>query len=119
MCRPFVVEGEAVALVADFIRAALDFKPAEGVRFAHADWFFLAVGRGKWIAEQNVFDIHQGKFLMLLFVMYPEFQQVRCSSESFVFRGQHKRPYRRVDMGEVPFCPADIRHRLNLLVLDG
>ena len=127
-----------------------------------------------------MFDIHQGKFLMLLFVMYPEFQQVRCSSESFVVRGQHKRPYRQVDMGavghdfvigragqqaairsrmagpqgfvlgieqiaecwiefvvtrrmwlqnerfkkpgdmgEVPFCRADIRHRLNLLVLDG
>ena len=48
-----------------------------------------------------MFDIHQGKLLMLLFVMYPEFQQVRCSSESFVVRGQHKRPDRLIDMGAV------------------
>ena len=73
VCRPFVVERKAITPVADFISAAGDIEPVERVRFAHADGFFLAKRGCQRVARQHVLDIHQGKFLMLLFVMQSEF----------------------------------------------
>ena len=71
----FIVERKLAAFVADGIAAAWNFEPCGGMGCPNRRGLLFPVGRGKRIARQDVFDVHQQQFLMLLLVIEPQFEQ--------------------------------------------
>ena len=76
MARTFVVEGKAVAGMADLDQAALEVDPARrGVSREVGGAARWRIGRLQRIERQHVLGIHQDQLLMLLLVIEPELEQ--------------------------------------------
>ena len=71
------------------------------MRIADAGRLFPAVCRAHRVARKDVLDVHQGKLLMLLFVMQAELDQVFELRKRIVPGVVQQRFHRRVDMGAI------------------
>ena len=87
----FIVEGEPVASVPDFVQACVHVDPVRRARMHGRQRPLLLVGRLDWIARQQVLNVGKNQFLMLLLVMQTEFNQAGegCWQSVGVCHGQH------------------------------
>ena len=68
------IKGETVADVADMAHARAVVMPAQAVVMQCRHRFqVVAVDRGTRVLRQNVLDVHQQQFLMLLFMLQAQF----------------------------------------------
>ena len=97
MPRPLAIEGEAVAVVSDLDHAAVERAIASGqtIDFADRDRAGVFIGWTQGALREQVQDIGQQQFLVLLFVIAAEFDQFSDSGRNVV---SHERRHRAVDM---------------------
>jgi hypothetical protein len=179
VARPLIIERETGTGMADLVEPAGELDPS-GRRRArrHRIWARRLIGRQQRVDREDVLDVHQDQFLMLLFVLQAQFDEGRGlmphRRAGLINQPQHRRadmvaigadridrrarqkpafrpwvawpgrlvigieqisegriehPVSRVErpeqkgleeptgVGEMPFCRADVGHRLDRLVL--
>ena len=75
MARPLIVEGEAVARMADLVQSAGKGTPCERRRQPALGRPWRGIGGVLRVRREDVLDIHQDQFLMLLLVIEAELEQ--------------------------------------------
>ena len=108
MPRPLVVEGETGPVVPEPAEPALVFGPAHpggGRRLARVA---RPVGGAERVAGEDVLDVHQQQFLVLLLVVQPELDQFAGFRPGPVGKRLEQPGHRLVDMGAIG---DDLGHR--------
>ena len=97
MARSFAIEAEALAVVSDLHHAAIEFvvRRRRAVRLADRDRARILIGRMQRVLREQVQDVGHQKFLMLLFVVATEFDQLGDRGPEIIL---HQRGHRAVDM---------------------
>ncbi len=97
MPRPLAIEGEAFAVVSDFHYAAIELPIGRrrAIGLADRNWAWIFVSRTQRVLREQVQDIGQQQFLMLLFMIAAEFDQFGDGRRQVFL---HERGHRAVDM---------------------
>ena len=97
MPRPLAIEGEACAVVSDLHHAAIELPIGRrrAVGLADRDRAGILVGRTQRVLREQMQDVGEQQFLMLLFVIAAEFDQLGDGRRKIVL---HERRHRAVDM---------------------
>jgi len=104
----FVAERKALLAMADFLDTTVELHPAELGRPCVGDRQSVRVGGMERIVAQDVLEIGQHEFLMLLLVVQPERHERREARPGRVVERRDQRPHGLVDMGPVG---VDLGHR--------
>src|SRR5215467_9774375 len=116
MARAFVVVGEAAPVMTDLDRGFLEVDKVVGtdrraVRCARRALRSKAKNRIEWILREDVFDVGDQQFLVLLLVMHSQNQdRLDFFEESFVSGGK-KIVDVCADRGSIALCFPDGRTR--------
>ena len=97
MPRPFAIEGEAFAVVSDLHHAAIEFavRRRRAVGLADRNRAGILVGRTQRVLREQMQDVGQQQFLMLLLVIAAELDQPGDGRRKIIL---HQRRHRAVDM---------------------
>ena len=97
MARPLAVEAEALAVVSDLHHAAIEFqvRRRRAVRLADRNRAGILVGGTQRVLREQVQDIGEQQFLMLLLVVASEFDQLGDGRPEIIL---HQRRHRAIDM---------------------
>ena len=97
MPRPLAVEAKALAVVSDLHHAAIEFavRRRRAVGLADCNGARILVGRTQRVLREQVQNVGEQQFLMLLFVIAAEFDQRGDRGAKIIL---HERRHRAVDM---------------------
>src|SRR5512146_727451 len=96
--RPLIVEGEAGAAIPDLAQALAEFAEFKRRGRTMHRGRRLGIGGIKRVQPQDMLDVHQDQFLMLLFVIEPQ-RQERRDLAPLIFSGtREQRLHPRIDM---------------------
>jgi hypothetical protein len=73
--RPFVVEGEAIAVMADMHQATIQLHPIERRHLRAGAAARRLIRREQRVDGKDVLDVHQDQLLMLLLVVEAQFDE--------------------------------------------
>ena len=108
MARPLAIETEAAAVVSDLHDPAIERLVASGriVGLADRQWTGIFVSRMQRVLREQVQNIREQQFLMLLFVIAAEFDQLGDGRRKIVL---HQRSHRAIDMVAIRSKPYQER----------
>ena len=97
MARPLAIEAEALPVVSDLHHAAVEFAICRrgAVRLADCDGARVLVGRTQRVLREQVQNVSEQQFLMLLLVIAAEFDQLGDRGAKIIL---HERRHRAVDV---------------------